>query len=59
VTALAEAAIPFEVYLVSPDTRQWFSVAGHLGGAGHRGGDIHVPAKQAEGGRKPDEDRKN
>ena len=26
--------IPFEVYLVSPDLRQWLSVAGHLGGAG-------------------------
>jgi hypothetical protein len=42
VTGLAEAAIPFEVYLVSPDFRQWLSVAGHLGGAGHREGDVHV-----------------
>ncbi len=42
VTGLAEMAIPFEVYLVSPDLRQWLSVAGHLGGAGHREGDVHV-----------------
>jgi hypothetical protein len=42
VTGLAEMAIPFEVYLVSPDLRQWVSLAGHLGGAGHRDGDIHV-----------------
>jgi hypothetical protein len=42
VTGLAEAAIPFEVYLVSPDLRQWLSVAGHLGGAGHREGDVRV-----------------
>lgn len=42
VTGLAEAAIPFEVYLVTPDLRQWLSVAGHLGGEGHRDGDIQV-----------------
>ncbi len=42
VTGLAEPAIPFEVYLVSPDFRQWLSVAGHVGGAGHREGDVHV-----------------
>ena len=42
VTGLVQAAIPFEVYLVSPDQRQWFSLAGHLGGAGHREGDVHV-----------------
>jgi len=33
-SGLAERGIPFEVYLVSPDLRQWLSVAGHLGGAG-------------------------
>jgi hypothetical protein len=42
VTGLAEEAIPFEVYLVRPDLQQWLSVAGHLGGAGHRDGDVHV-----------------
>ena len=36
VTSLAEIAIPFAVYLVSPDQRQWFSLAGHVGGRGHR-----------------------
>jgi hypothetical protein len=34
VAGLEERGIPFEVYLVSPDLRQWLSVAGHLGGAG-------------------------
>ena len=34
VTGLAERGIPFEVYLISPDLRQFLSVAGHLGGAG-------------------------
>jgi len=34
VSGLAAEGIPFEVYLVSPDLRQWLSVAGHLGGAG-------------------------
>ncbi|MGA3181361.1 MAG: DUF6600 domain-containing protein [Verrucomicrobiota bacterium] len=34
VSGMAERGIPFEVYLVSPDLRQWLSVAGHLGGAG-------------------------
>ena len=41
VTGLAERAIPFEVYLVSPDLRQFIRVAGHLGG--HReGGEVVV-----------------
>jgi hypothetical protein len=34
VSGLAPEGIPFDVYLVSPDLRQWISVAGHLGGAG-------------------------
>ena len=34
VSGLAPEGIPFDVYLVSPDLRQWLSVAGHLGGAG-------------------------
>ncbi len=34
VTGLAPEGVPFDVYLVSPDLRQWISVAGHLGGAG-------------------------
>ncbi len=42
VSGLAEQAIPFEVYLVSADLRQWFSVAGHLGGAGSREGDLRL-----------------
>ena len=38
----AELAVPFEVYLVSADLRQWLSLAGHLGGAGRREGDIRL-----------------
>ena len=40
VSGLAAEGIPFDVYLVSPDLRQWLSVAGHLGGVGggRRGG---------------------
>ncbi len=34
VSGLAPEGIPFDVYLVSADLRQWISVAGHLGGAG-------------------------
>ena len=34
VTGMSQDAIPFEVYLVSDDLRQWLSVAGHLGGCG-------------------------
>jgi len=34
VSGLAAQGIPFDVYLVSPDLRQWLSVAGHLGGRG-------------------------
>jgi hypothetical protein len=34
VSGMEERGIPFEVYLVSTDLRQWLSVAGHLGGAG-------------------------
>jgi len=34
VSGLAPEGVPFDVYLVSPDLRQWLSVAGHLGGAG-------------------------
>jgi hypothetical protein len=57
VSGLAAEGVPFEVYLVSPDLRQWFSVAGHLGGMGDRHevvgvrtpfGGIRVP-----GGREP------
>jgi hypothetical protein len=42
VTASAQFAIPFEVYLVSADLHQWISLAGHVGGAGHRDGDVRV-----------------
>jgi hypothetical protein len=62
-SGLAARAIPFEVYLVSPDLRQWISVAGHLGGheeaadirfgGGVRGvfrGGIEIPV----GGESPD-----
>jgi hypothetical protein len=42
VTGLAPMAIPFEVYLVSPDLRQFVSLAGHLGGEGHHNGDVRV-----------------
>jgi len=40
VSGLAAEGIPFEVYLVSPDLRQFLTVAGHLGGigGGPRGG---------------------
>jgi len=34
VAGMAPLGIPFEVYLVSADLRQWLSVAGHLGGEG-------------------------
>jgi hypothetical protein len=34
VSGLAQEGVPFEVYLVSADLRQWLSVAGHLGGMG-------------------------
>jgi hypothetical protein len=34
VSGLEERGIPFQVYLVSPDLRQFLTVAGHLGGAG-------------------------
>jgi hypothetical protein len=40
VSGLAAQGIPFDVYLVSPDLRQWLSVAGHLGGAGSPAGGI-------------------
>ncbi|HEY3861316.1 MAG TPA: DUF6600 domain-containing protein [Verrucomicrobiae bacterium] len=36
VTGLAPEGIPFEIYLVTPDLRQWLSVAGHLGGESTR-----------------------
>ena len=42
VSGLAAQGVPFDVYLVSPDLRQWFSVAGHLGGAGGPAGGIGV-----------------
>ncbi len=34
VSGMAAAGVPFDIYLVSPDMRQWVSVAGHLGGIG-------------------------
>jgi hypothetical protein len=34
VSGMAERGIPFQVYLVTPDLRQYLTVAGHLGGAG-------------------------
>ena len=36
VSGLAAMGIPFDVYLVSPDLRQFLSVAGHLGGMAER-----------------------
>ncbi len=43
VSGNSEVAIPFEVYLVTADLRQWLSLSGHLGGPGARpGGDIRV-----------------
>jgi len=42
VSGLAAQGVPFDVYLVSPDLRQWISVAGHLGGAGGPAGGIGV-----------------
>ena len=42
VSGLAPEGIPFEVYLVSPDLRQWLSVAGHLGGMGRRHEEVGV-----------------
>ncbi|HEY3854434.1 MAG TPA: DUF6600 domain-containing protein [Verrucomicrobiae bacterium] len=42
VTSLSDMAIPFEVYLVSPDQHQWFSLAGHIGGRGHHDGEVRV-----------------
>ncbi|MGA2177281.1 MAG: DUF6600 domain-containing protein [Verrucomicrobiota bacterium] len=42
VSGLSEQAIPFEIYLVSADLRQWLSVAGHLGGAGSREGELRL-----------------
>jgi hypothetical protein len=42
VTGLEQNVIPFEVYLVSGDLRQWVSIAGHLGGRGGPRGDIRV-----------------
>jgi len=36
VTGLNQDAVPFEVYLVSPDLQQWVSISGHLGGRGER-----------------------
>jgi hypothetical protein len=42
VYGLEERAVPFQVSLVSADMRQWLSLTGHLGGAGHREGDVHV-----------------
>lgn len=42
VSGQAQLGTPFELYLVSGDLRQWVSLAGHLGGRGHREGDLHV-----------------
>jgi len=42
VSGLAAEGIPFDVYLVSADLRQWLSVAGHLGGAGGPRGGVGV-----------------
>jgi hypothetical protein len=64
VAGLAQAATPFEIYLVSSDLQQWVSISGHLGGRGgphsevvvgeghgHFLGDVRVPVG---GGRSPD-----
>jgi len=37
VSGQQDIGIPFELYLVSGDLRQWLSLAGHLGGRGHAG----------------------
>jgi hypothetical protein len=37
VLAQQDVGIPFELYLVTSDLRQWLSLAGHLGGRGHTG----------------------
>lgn len=42
VSGRVEEGIPFDLCLVSPDLRQWLSVAGHLGGAGERGGEFRA-----------------
>lgn len=42
VSASSDVAIPFEIYLVSPDLQQRLSVSGHLGGAGAPGGAVHI-----------------
>lgn len=34
VSGQSQAAIPFEIYLVTADFQEWLSVAGHLGGRG-------------------------
>ena len=62
VTGMSQDAIPFEVYLVSNDLRQWLSVAGHLGGRGRvrtrvtvgffgpfGGGGVRVPTGSVNG----------
>jgi hypothetical protein len=61
VSGQAAEGVPFDVYLVSPDLRQWISVAGHLGGIGGevRGGfGIRTPFGGARvpfgGGRSPE-----
>ncbi len=47
VSGVTEIAVPFEVYLVSSDMRQWINVTGYLGGHERPAGQIFV-----EGGRR-------
>jgi hypothetical protein len=42
VSGMTQRAIPFEIYLVSSDLRQWVSVAGHLGGRAEERERVHV-----------------
>jgi hypothetical protein len=42
VSGMTQRAIPFEIYLVSSDLRQWVSVAGHLGGRAEDRERVHV-----------------
>jgi hypothetical protein len=42
VSGQQDNGIPFELYLVSGDLRQWLSLAGNLGGRGHNGPTIGI-----------------
>ncbi len=42
VSALSAEGVPFELSLVSPDLRQWLSVAAHVGGMGEARGGLGI-----------------